>query len=275
VSTHVLRRRKTPHIPVLCGYAIPRKDLESQSEKYAVAILGLFRPWARSRTDPLKAPSVSWSSALSVLLATLSPPHLKVIGHMQEQWECKLAADLYSVKRQKRYAGNRAENGFLSSEEISDDLANDIDWQLGQLDGAIGLGEEGQAGEMEDSNEFEEASSDRARLATESVIALSAAASFYRSPPVAPSDLAQHLLGQPREAGPDSRQEATAASQLLAAEKAAFLETRSRVCFSCYLVCCLFSSLFRMRKQIDIGLGCPTSFQHNSHPRSNHDYIFP
>jgi hypothetical protein len=47
-TTHALRKCKIRHIPVLCGWPIPRRDLEDQAEKYAVAILALFRPWYRS-----------------------------------------------------------------------------------------------------------------------------------------------------------------------------------------------------------------------------------
>ncbi|KAJ7196745.1 hypothetical protein GGX14DRAFT_300460, partial [Mycena pura] len=100
-TTHALRKRKIRHIPVLCGWPIPRRDLESQAEKYAVTILALFRPWNRSVDAALKPDNVSWSDALLDLLSNLEPRHLKVVNHMQEQWECKLAADDFSALRRK------------------------------------------------------------------------------------------------------------------------------------------------------------------------------
>ncbi|KAJ7199179.1 hypothetical protein GGX14DRAFT_342197, partial [Mycena pura] len=100
-TTHALRKRKFRHIPVLCGWPIPRRDLPDQADKYAVTILALFCPWNRSMKTALKADNVSWTDALAVLLSTLGPHHLKVINHMQEQWECKLAADDFSAQRRK------------------------------------------------------------------------------------------------------------------------------------------------------------------------------
>ncbi|KAJ7576217.1 hypothetical protein C8J56DRAFT_800347 [Mycena floridula] len=70
-TTHALRLRKVRHIPVLTGTAIPRCDLEDQHEKYAVTILALFKPWARSKVNPLKSDRISWSLALSNLLESL------------------------------------------------------------------------------------------------------------------------------------------------------------------------------------------------------------
>ncbi|KAJ7264710.1 hypothetical protein C8J57DRAFT_1069684, partial [Mycena rebaudengoi] len=126
-TTHALRKRKIRHIPVLCGWPIPRRDLADQADKYAVVILALFRPWNRSVEPALKADDVSWTDALALLLSTLAPHHLKVINHMQEQWECKLAAADFSAQRRKRHAQAREINGFLSSADLGDALANDID----------------------------------------------------------------------------------------------------------------------------------------------------
>ncbi|KAJ7203079.1 hypothetical protein GGX14DRAFT_307802, partial [Mycena pura] len=100
-STHALRKRKIRHIPVLCGWPIPRRDLADQADKYAVTILALFRPWNRTVDCVLKAHNVTWCDALIHHLSTLPPHHLKVINHMQEQWECKLAADDFSALRRK------------------------------------------------------------------------------------------------------------------------------------------------------------------------------
>ncbi|KAJ7711761.1 hypothetical protein B0H16DRAFT_1241240, partial [Mycena metata] len=97
-STHALRKHKIIHIPVLSGTSIPRRDIEEQAEKYAVVMLALFRPWIRSATSPLKAESASWKDALENLLLVLPPRTLDIIDHMQEEWECRLAADDFSAE---------------------------------------------------------------------------------------------------------------------------------------------------------------------------------
>ncbi|KAJ7826739.1 hypothetical protein B0H13DRAFT_1736451, partial [Mycena leptocephala] len=54
IGTHVMRKRKLVHIPVLSGTPIPRRDIVDQSTKYAIVMLALFRPWNRSASYPLK-----------------------------------------------------------------------------------------------------------------------------------------------------------------------------------------------------------------------------
>ncbi|KAJ7100741.1 hypothetical protein B0H15DRAFT_762870, partial [Mycena belliarum] len=95
-STHILRKRKLIHIPVLSGSPIPRRDLQDQINKYAIVMVSLFRPWNRSPTHPLKPETISWSDALNDLLSSAPQHTLDIIDHMQEQWECRLAADDYS-----------------------------------------------------------------------------------------------------------------------------------------------------------------------------------
>ncbi|KAJ7086379.1 hypothetical protein B0H15DRAFT_757791, partial [Mycena belliarum] len=95
-STHILRKHKFLHIPVLSGTPIPRRDLVDQMDKYVIVMLVLFRPWNRSPTHPLKPEATSWCDALDSLLSSAPQPVLDIIDHMQEQWECRLAADDYS-----------------------------------------------------------------------------------------------------------------------------------------------------------------------------------
>ncbi|KAJ7507050.1 hypothetical protein B0H11DRAFT_1646002, partial [Mycena galericulata] len=97
-STRVLRKRKVLHIPVLSGTPIPRRDIEDQSEKYAVVMLALFRPWDRSATHPLKPQATSWRDALTDLLISLPESKIRIMDHIQEQWECRLAADDFSAE---------------------------------------------------------------------------------------------------------------------------------------------------------------------------------
>ncbi|KAJ7615136.1 hypothetical protein DFH06DRAFT_930372, partial [Mycena polygramma] len=93
IGTHVLQKRKIHHIPVLSGTPIPRSDVPDQKNKHAIVMLALFRPWNRSATSPLKSNLVSWSVALANLLLSLPKSKTDIIDHMQEQWECRLAAD--------------------------------------------------------------------------------------------------------------------------------------------------------------------------------------
>ncbi|KAJ7640255.1 hypothetical protein DFH06DRAFT_905699, partial [Mycena polygramma] len=92
-STHLLRKRKVMHIPVLSGTPIPRRDIEEQADKYAVVMLALFRPWNRSASDPLKSGTSSWKTAIAEFLLYASHSYIEIMDHMQEQWECRLAAD--------------------------------------------------------------------------------------------------------------------------------------------------------------------------------------
>ncbi|KAJ6501695.1 hypothetical protein C8R47DRAFT_956972, partial [Mycena vitilis] len=98
ITTHMLRKRKIPHIPVLSGSPIPRRDIPEQRTKYSIVMLVLFRPWNRSATSPLKSADTSWDDALSHLFTSLPDSKTKIIDHMQEQWECRLAADDFSAE---------------------------------------------------------------------------------------------------------------------------------------------------------------------------------
>ncbi|KAJ7657448.1 hypothetical protein DFH06DRAFT_991196, partial [Mycena polygramma] len=95
-STHLLRKRKIIHIPVLSGTPIPRRDIEDQADKYAVVMLALFCPWKRSASDPLKPAGSSWKDAITTFLLSAPQNHINIMDHMQEQWECRLAADDFS-----------------------------------------------------------------------------------------------------------------------------------------------------------------------------------
>ncbi|KAJ7192518.1 hypothetical protein GGX14DRAFT_594600 [Mycena pura] len=180
--THALRKRKIRHIPVLC-----------------VTIIALFRPWNCTVDSPLKPHNVGWRDALNDLLLTLPPHHLKVINHMQEQWECKLAADDFSAMRRKRHGEAREANGFLSSDDLGDALVNDIDWQLGQ--GAIGPDYDDADHEAEDigtSDVFVETCSASQAASSSATMSLAAAAGFYNVPS-RPTDMPLLLPGQALE----------------------------------------------------------------------------
>jgi hypothetical protein len=142
---------------------------------------------------------------------------------MQEQWECKLAADDFSAQRRKRHAEARAAHGFLSSEDLEDALANDIDWQLGQ--GAIGPEYDGAGHDTEDigTDYFMETCSAARAASSSASISLATAAGFYDTPPP-PKDILVRLPGHSLEAGSVAKAIANAAARLLAEEKAAVLK---------------------------------------------------
>jgi hypothetical protein len=188
-------------------------------------MLSLFSPWSRSETEPLKSTSTPWYDAWTDFCPTLSSEKEKIIGHMQEQWECKLAADLYSVNRQKRYAGTRADNGFLSSDDISADLANDIAWQLGQIEGCIGEDSERDVDLSQDiDDEGPETLTNAAQVSAEAAVGLGRAAKIYKTPSTVATGVTKFLtdnLGCSTEGGNDAHANAGDASLLLASEKLA------------------------------------------------------
>ncbi|KAJ7076839.1 hypothetical protein B0H15DRAFT_573139, partial [Mycena belliarum] len=193
-STHTLRKRKIIHIPVLSGTPIPRRDLKDQIDKYALVVLALFQPWERSSTLPLKAESVSWASALAKFLASAPQSTLDIIDHVQEQWECRLAADDYSAEYKARQADFAVHNGIPAHLDAMSELAGDLDWQLGQLDDAVGASQNPDTPEIADFEEFSEASGSRTKLATQSTIALAEAAKFYHIP-ILPGGISTLLHG--------------------------------------------------------------------------------
>lgn len=133
-STHALRKHKIIHIPVLSGTPIPRRDIEEQADKYAVVMLALFRPWTRSATSPLKAEDTSWKDSLNHLLSVLSKDKLDIMDHMQEEWECRLAADDFSAEYKARMASFGASSNNISTElNTANELGGDLDWNLGQF----------------------------------------------------------------------------------------------------------------------------------------------
>jgi hypothetical protein len=185
----------------------------------------------------LKPENVSWSEALAQLLSNLPPHHLKVINHMQEQWECKLAADDFSALRRKRHAEARETNGFLSSDDLGDALANDIDWQLGQ--GAIGPDYDDDAPDADDisADLFVETCTAAQAASASMSISLADAAGFYKIPPPPKNDIV--LPGQSLESGSTAKAMATVAARVLEEEKAAVLQRRAGT----YLLACFSISI--------------------------------
>lgn len=213
---------------MLLGHAIPRSDLPDHASKYAVVMLALFKPWERSTSNLLKAETIEWSAAWEDWSTTsLTTDKQAIVDHMQEQWECKKAADLYSLHRKKRFANSQSNNGFMSVQDLADELVNDMDWQLGQamepsspeygLDGTDG-----------DEIGHCEACGDNTQHVVEYVNALANSAGFYGVCDV-PGNVSQLLPdGFAVDVGEDGKEESDLAFQKIANERAEYLDKRRR-----------------------------------------------
>jgi hypothetical protein len=227
IGSHILRKRKIEHIPVLSGTPIPRRDIDSQANQYAIVMLALFRPWDRSAINPLKSDGTSWADALSVLLESLPPDKISIIDHMQEQWECRLAADDFSAEYKTRQANFNSSHGAPSdADDTCDELANDLDWQLGQLE-VENPDRPDHVFDPPDSDDLRphtETCAARTQSATDAVIALAGTANFYHIP-IPPPGISSLLDGSATEScDGNARYRASAAALLLAEEKAVALQ---------------------------------------------------
>lgn len=91
-DTHRLKVRRTVVIPVIIGERIARPDRsEVERERWARAILTLFRPW-RLPTE-LKQDCISWTEAYDDFKDNLSVEHSKIISNINVLSECRDARD--------------------------------------------------------------------------------------------------------------------------------------------------------------------------------------
>jgi hypothetical protein len=268
-----LQKRKVPHIPVLTGTPIPRRDLDEHANRYAIVMLALFRPWNRSFAHPLKAETESWKNALADMLTSLSPDKLKIIDHMQEQWECRLAADDFSAQYRSQLVQFDAAKGTVTTTENGNEFANDLDWQLGQLDAAIGPEYNLNTYDLDDSEsisgEFKETCSSRTKLATEQAISMAAAANFYYIP-TPPENIRDLLTGHVVESTDGVAQAQALQSVLsIAGERAAVLSCRDQGWFLMhshipYLMLSVISTFCYQRCKPRPQFSFSTTFSHKS-----------
>jgi hypothetical protein len=190
-------------------------------------MLALFRPWNRSATNPLKSENTSWTDAFAALLVSLPQDKIKLMDCMQEQWECRLAAEDFSAEYKARQANFNASHGTSSqADDALDELASDLDWQLGQLDTdePAGPGHVVDPSDSDDPTNYTETCTARTQRTTDAVIALASAASFYHVP-IPPDDIGRLLKGRMLESHDGMAQDrASAAALLLAEEKAVALQ---------------------------------------------------
>jgi hypothetical protein len=127
-TSHCLKERDRPVIPILMGYRIPRNDSDADKIKYAVVILALFKPWSTLKESPLKDPSASWSDSLNSFLPTLDEEHKKVISNMQLLYQTKDAKFDYRAARLirlKQLNSMAVDSGVFLAENGDGD--NDLD----------------------------------------------------------------------------------------------------------------------------------------------------
>lgn len=100
-SSHYLKLRKVPTIPVILGPSIHNPTLTTESrELWARDVLILFKPW-RSVLE-LKLLSQSWLEAYDAFEKWLKPLHRKIIGNMHILNECKDARSSHSAERRRQ-----------------------------------------------------------------------------------------------------------------------------------------------------------------------------
>ena len=145
---------------------------------------------------------------------------------MQEQWECRLAADDYSASQKRKEAFVSAGNSSLDDADCEE--VNDLQWQLGQED--VGGNYDEHSCDVEDvtttiDEVFAEDNSGRAAAATNTVIVMAKSAQLY-----ATSDCNSfHTVldnDSIRDVGASGRTKGQDAAERLAAERTAFVNKR-------------------------------------------------
>ncbi|CAF1143003.1 unnamed protein product [Rotaria sordida] len=90
-STHLMIKYSEPHVPILYGPQIPRRDRDDTRERYSRALLTLFVPW-RTVTD-LCGANQTWEDALNSRQHLISVHSWKIIENIQLLHECKKDRD--------------------------------------------------------------------------------------------------------------------------------------------------------------------------------------
>ncbi|KAH9853908.1 hypothetical protein C2E23DRAFT_727489, partial [Lenzites betulinus] len=83
--------RESGYVPVPIGGALPRRDRDTDSERYARLMLILFKPW-RIPSD-LKTGDVAWPSAFESYREHLQTQHIEVMKNLQLLHECRDSRD--------------------------------------------------------------------------------------------------------------------------------------------------------------------------------------
>jgi hypothetical protein len=89
--TYLMMKYSEPHVPILYGPQIPRRDREDTRERYSRALLTLFVPW-RTVSD-LCDVNQTWEDALNSRQHRISTHSMTIIENIQLLHECKKDRD--------------------------------------------------------------------------------------------------------------------------------------------------------------------------------------
>jgi hypothetical protein len=168
-------------IPVLIGYGIPRRDVESQMNKYAAVMLTLFKPWSDDIKSPLKSAAESWRLSFEKFLQVCPERHQKIMDHFQEYWECRKAADDFSQQWRRKDVSFRKVHFDGCEVAEGEDLQDDLEWQEGQED--VGGRAENRDGIDESANcDFAEAVGPKTQAEVMTAIIWASKAGLYNLP---------------------------------------------------------------------------------------------
>ena len=95
-TTYLMMAYSEPHVPILYGPQIPRRDREDTQERYSRALLTMFVPW-RNVTDLCDA-NQTWLDALKSRHDLISPHSWTIIENIQLLHECKKDRDQHLLQ---------------------------------------------------------------------------------------------------------------------------------------------------------------------------------
>jgi hypothetical protein len=138
-TTYLMMEYSEPHVPVLYGPQIPRRDREDTRERYSRALLTLFVPW-RTVAD-LCDVNQTWEDALKSRQHLMSMHSWKIIENIQLLHECKKDRDehLLQVIAEAQTDNDSVDPVLLPANqdvhgEYDTDDGNDLLELLGNLD---------------------------------------------------------------------------------------------------------------------------------------------
>ncbi|CAF3204855.1 unnamed protein product [Rotaria sp. Silwood2] len=138
-STHLMIKYSEPHVTILYGPQIPRRDRDDTRERYSRALLTLFVPW-RTVTD-LCGANQTWEDALNSRQHLISVHSWKIIENIQLLHECKKDRDehLLQVIAEAQVDNDAIDPGLLPANhdvhgEYDMDDSDDLLELLGNLD---------------------------------------------------------------------------------------------------------------------------------------------
>lgn len=95
-GTYLMMKYSEPHVPVLYGPQIPRRDRDDTRERYSRALLTLFVPW-RTVSD-LCDTNQNWQDALESRQSHISKYSSNIIENIQLLHECKKERDEHLIQ---------------------------------------------------------------------------------------------------------------------------------------------------------------------------------